>query len=244
MIEVVLFPKSWDKCAPLVEVNEVRIFSGKFELRNGEPQIIAEAVYDNATAVAAAPNMAYHHHDAVPVWAQDDAFESTPAYDEPPPRRYDQAPPDYNELGEVALPSYVTPIPPQEMVLPATEGAAAVPALPAEAPLMTLTTPNTHGDTVTPWMKELDQQAEWWIMVYMPRTGSDDKDRRLLRKLHLTLTSFPGKDRFTIVVEANSKGKRQFMNFAHHHTHYCDELIRQLVAIVGKDNIEPFERPR
>jgi hypothetical protein len=152
-------------------------------------------------------------------------------------------------MGEVAMPAYVTPAPVQDVVMPATQGAAAIPALPAEPPLVTLPTPQVETVTLTengatPWMKELDTKADWWVMVYLPRSGSDDKDRRLFRKVHWTLTSYPsGKDRFTIVLEQDGK-KPMEMQFPNHRTHYCDALIKELVALVGEKNVEIFARPR
>jgi hypothetical protein len=92
-------------------------------------------------------------------------------------------------------------------------------------------------------VKEQDEQADWWLMVYLPRSDSYDKDRRLFRKVHWTLTSYPGKDRFTIMVE-QVNGQYKEMNFPNHHTHHCDSLLKELIALIGEKNVEISERPR
>jgi DNA polymerase-3 subunit alpha len=245
-IEAVFFPKTWDKFSSLIETNVVRIFSGKYDSRRGDPQIIVEAVHTNTTALTSV-EITQSHHNTMPVWAM--MAPNTPDYDEPPPRRYDDADvPDYDDMGEVAAPAYVTPAPKHEDVIPATEGAAFAPALPAEPPLVTLPTPKVqtateNGGSATPWVKEQDEQADWWLMVYLPRSDSYDKDRRLFRKVHWTLTSYPGKDRFTIMVE-QVNGQYKEMNFPNHHTHHCDSLLKELIALIGDKNVEIFERPR
>ncbi len=247
VIEAVFFPKMWDKFGVLIEPSNVRIFSGKFDMKRGDPQIIVEGVFTNATALTSSDAYSMNNQNVMPAWAEDVAHNNGTSFDEPPPRHYDDHDmPDYDDMGEVSVPAYVTPAPVQEVVIPATQGAAAMPALPAEPPLVTLTTPQVetmrHNGT-TPWMKELDQQADWWLMVYLPRSDSDDKDRRVFRKVHWTLSSYPGKDRFTIVLEQQNPKKPLEMHFPHHRTHYCEALVKELIALVGEQNVEIFERP-
>jgi hypothetical protein len=78
-------------------------------------------------------------------------------------------------------------------------------------------------------------------MVYYQRSGDDEKDRRRIRKLHGILTSYPGPDRFTIVVEGRKQSLT--MEFPNHTTAFCEDLVRDLMSTVGEDNIRVFERP-
>ncbi|MFN8373131.1 MAG: hypothetical protein U0694_09690 [Anaerolineae bacterium] len=248
VIEAVFFPKTWDKFGASIEVNNVRILSGKFDARRGDPQIIVDGIASSTTALASSEAYEPAQQSSVPEWARE--ASATAAFDEPPPRSYDDADvPDYDDMGEVPLPAYAAPAPVAEMVMPATQGAAMAPALPADPPLVTVPAPavdvvTLEGEGATPWMKELDQQADWWLMVYLPRSGSDDKDRRLFRKVHWTLTSYPGgKDRFTIVLEEKGRKSPKEMQFPNHHTHYCDALLQELKALVGDDNVVIYKRP-
>jgi hypothetical protein len=114
-------------------------------------------------------------------------------------------------------------------IVPATEGAAAVPVPMVES----------QGFE----MFELDgdpAQATAWIYVYMQRSGDDAKDRRRLRMLHNILTEYPGNDRFSIIIEG--RGQPLKMEFPNHTTNHCDSLLLRLHKLVGEENIEIFNR--
>jgi DNA polymerase-3 subunit alpha len=80
------------------------------------------------------------------------------------------------------------------------------------------------------------------MMIYFQRSEDAEKDRRRLRRLHGILTAYPGKDRFSIVLE---DAKQSFkMEFPNDTTAYCDDLVSDLLTIVGDaQNIELFDRP-
>jgi hypothetical protein len=81
-----------------------------------------------------------------------------------------------------------------------------------------------------------------WLMIYFKRTDEPDKDRRRLTRLHGILTSYPGDDRFTIVVEDRKQSYK--MEFPNHTTSDCEELRRDLLSVVGEGNIEVFDAPQ
>ncbi|MCI0352238.1 MAG: hypothetical protein L0Z53_22700, partial [Acidobacteriales bacterium] len=169
--------------------------------------------------------------------------------DAPPPWLDDEPPLYDEETGELPK-SEPAPEPAAvQAVAPATQGAAAVPTPVVEPQVVAEPVPN--GETTWNGSDEIvivddlhpapETQAERWLMVYYQRSGDDEKDRRRIRKLHGILTSYPGSDRFTIVVEGRKQSLT--MEFPNHTTAYCDDLIHDLLTTVGEENIRIFERP-
>lgn len=73
-----------------------------------------------------------------------------------------------------------------------------------------------------------------WIKIYFPRSEDSSIDRRRLRRLHGILISYPGTDRFTIVLDVS--GKSIALEFPNYTTGYCDDLTRDLLDIVENEN--------
>jgi len=141
------------------------------------------------------------------------------------------------------------------VVAPATQGAAAVrtptlepqvatmPYSQHEPDWMNAESPDITGlDDLPPLDDEIKAAPERWMMIYFQRSDDAEKDRRRLRRLHGILTAYPGKDRFSIVLE---DAKQSFkMEFPNDTTAYCDDLVNDLLTIVGNArNIEVFDRP-
>jgi hypothetical protein len=80
------------------------------------------------------------------------------------------------------------------------------------------------------------------IVVRLPQSGDPLRDRRQLRRIHGIFTSYPGNDRFAVVVANN--GSQFTAEFPDDTTCYCDELIKRLAASVGYGNIEGHEHLR
>jgi hypothetical protein len=212
--------------------------TGKADSRNRDPQIICETVNQDLSFVTKAPI--------------EDSMTSEPAWlqDAPPPWLDEEDSPLYDEeTGE--LPKSVSVPEPEAVpaIAPATQGAAAVPIPVVEPQVVADPVPNGeatwYGDDTITLTDEFDAApgaaAERWLMVYYQRSGDDEKDRRRIRKLHGILTSYPGSDRFTIVIEGRKQSLT--MEFPNHTTAYCDDLIRDLMTTVGEENIRIFERP-
>jgi hypothetical protein len=229
-MDVVLFPRTWDKYQDRVQEGAIIMVVGKADARNRAPQIICESVTQDLNIVTRAP-VEETVHSEPPLWLNDDAVpwsEEEAYFDE--------------ETGEIPRPE--RPPEPQvaPVVAPATQGAAAVPTPVVE--------PAANGESsgiIEAAIPEVDEwpeaaaPAQRWLMVYYQRSGDDEKDRRRIRKLHGILTSYPGRDRFTIVVEGRKQSLT--MEFPNHTTAFCDDLIRDLMSTVGEDNIRVFERP-
>ncbi|MBI5670043.1 MAG: DNA polymerase III subunit alpha [Chloroflexi bacterium] len=233
-IEVVLFPRTWDKFHEQVAEGNVLVVTGKVDTGRGDAQIVCDEIRQNPDVVvpdetaytAVLPPMPY----------------MPPPLDEPPPwaleEQYDE------ETGELPQPQHI-PEPEPAVVAPATQGALAAPVPTLEpqfAPQPAAPEPDWETD-MPDFLLEPESQlpAQRWVMVYFQRSGDPEKDRRKLRRLHGILTKYPGQDRFSVVVEG--KGQSFTMEFPNHTTAYCDDLLADLYSIVGDQNVEVFERP-
>jgi DNA polymerase-3 subunit alpha len=243
-IDVVLFPRTYDKFQAHLVQGNVRIFTGKIDASRGDVQIICESVFENMnfTAPEAEPDM-------------------------PPPPYYagwsaepDMPPPFDDELGDLPPPPEPPPYVPAYAVAPATSGALAAPIPVVEPPPLPPTNGhngnghNGHHDGngyaaqddlpefVIDDEVEKAPEAQRWLMIYFKRSDDAERDRRKLLRLHGILTSYPGKDRFTIVLEDNKQSYS--MEFPNHTTGYCEDLKKDVLSIVGEANLEVFDAPQ
>jgi DNA polymerase III subunit alpha len=253
---------------PPLEVGEVVVVGGKFDAQRDPAQLIGENITQNFNVMMAAGDSTYANgHDNLPWMLDEPPAMPTNGHsngyhapsNEPPPWAVDA---DYydEETGEVLQPA---PEPEMELakaVAPATQGAVGYLVPSVEPQLAPQSAPQSAPQTapssdVPPWDEDSTSAHEFdpfefeaaapqqrWVMVYFPRSGDDDVDRRRLRKLHGLFISYPGQDRFSIVIEG--KKKSETLEFPNHTTGVCDALIRDLIAVVGEPrNVEVYTRP-
>ncbi len=228
-LEVVLFPRTYDKFHDLVEVGSVVIVVGKFDTGRGDPQIVADSVRQDLTSTVPDEPTLLPTHDEPPEWA----------VEQPPDEAAEDAP-----LAPVESPALVG------AAAPITQGAVALPVPAVEPPAADGAAHEEAGDEPA-WTQG---GADDWlppdappptlpprrVMVYFRRSDDADKDRRKLRKLHGLLKSYPGKDRFTIVIEDDRHAYN--LEFPNDTTAHCAELERDLVSLVGEGNVRVFDR--
>ncbi len=236
-IDVVLFPRSWQKFGELIIEGNVIMVGGELDTSRGDPQVKAETVTQNFNLMIPTDDVSLpSRSNEPPSWAVDDESDNDLDMPVPPPE----------------------PVMEEEPVLvvaPSTQGAAAVRTPTVEqqvAPThyaqqnsdwMSAESPDTSDlDDMPPLDGEVKPAPERWMMIYFQRSEDAEKDRRRLRRLHGILTAYPGKDRFSIVLE---DAKQSFkMEFPNDTTAYCDDLVSDLLTIVGDaHNIELFDRP-
>ncbi len=70
------------------------------------------------------------------------------------------------------------------------------------------------------------------IILTLRRSHSLEADRKRLAELVDLLETYPGEDRFEIVIEANGKQRYQ-LGFPNHHTRVCRDLLAELTARLG-----------
>lgn len=222
-IEVVLFPRTWQKCQDIVNEGSIVKVTGKFDTSRNDPQIIAEEVSQDFTVVLPENGFISNGHDnEPPPWMYSD--QDTASSDQFDPSYFDDAP----------MPPQPAPIsqePVYAEAAPATNGTTAV-STPVGEIMFPLPGAVEAGDS---------DRARHWVYVYMQRSGDDAQDRRRLKRIHNCMTAFYGDDRFSIIIEGKEQSFK--LEFPHHTTYYCEGLQEKLAKIVGEGNVEVIERP-
>jgi hypothetical protein len=74
------------------------------------------------------------------------------------------------------------------------------------------------------------------LIVTIQRSDDHATDVAKLRLLHELLTEFEGRNPFKFhLIGGNNKGTSLELDFPNDRTHYCPELTRELVAMLGPD---------
>jgi DNA polymerase-3 subunit alpha len=240
-IDAVLFPRTWAKFEDIMREGAVVLVMGKLDTSRGDPQIIVETVtqnferYVSASGSAPMPEIRRDWADALsepepvgalaaePAMASSNGYanghsngngrgySSAPAMEPPPPfepTRVTQPmeePPSFDE----APPAWMQDEPVRE-------------SRPAPAPTMT----DPFGDE-----EAKPQRPPKRILIEFIRTDEPDKDRRRLQRVHRTMTSYPGIDRFSI--ELRGKDGAYILDFPNDTTDCCDRLYDALKKIEG-----------
>ncbi len=247
-IDVVIFPRTWQKCQDLVSEGEIIRVKGRFDTSRGDPQIIAEEVSQNFTVTMAEMNggdeeLYGYASDApppdMPLWADGD--------EEPlPPEAYGVFPDSvYESNGHTAAP---VPEPPAAMESTEEPEVEAATSQPEPEPQ---TIGNGHMDVPVDDVpahlrimmnggEDNGHSAHRWIYIFFQRSGDDERDQRRLQRIYNLLVNFPGEDRFTIVTE--SAGQSVQLDFQTT-TGVCEDLIKSLEKIVGDQNIQVYDQP-
>lgn len=232
-LEVVLFPRTWENNKAIVRANENRVVlvKGKTDVRRGDVQIIGDVVTtefpvfdrqgEQQVAMATA---SYEQAPDVPLTIDmsDNPFDDDmPPYDEPNGNGYHPQPTGYD-----------------------------------------MQPPRTHHDDVQSDTETYESDIDWeyeaahnphlhdanespdnqkWIMVYYQPDEDGEKNLRRIKRIQRAFIEQHGNDRFSIVVQ--EKPQAYQIDFPNQRTNYCDELMHTLEMIVGKDNIEIFDKP-
>ena len=79
------------------------------------------------------------------------------------------------------------------------------------------------------------------LTVILRSSNEKERDVRRLKRVHGTLVSFPGRDRFSLLVFEG--GRRFLLEFPNESTGICSELIRKLIELAGEGNVtvEPIK---
>lgn len=245
-IEVVLFPRIWNQVMALVESEEITAFeegevikvTGKFDTSRGDPQVICEKVSQNFVYMAPEEDVSTIDVEE-PAWATDEWEPFAPPDDvddfQPPngiPNEVlDEEMEENGKLAPVPIPEpeYVDAFVPVSEDTMTSLGLAGEPSLVSEESNGSYTPPDFLREHHT-------SNANRWLRILFPRSEDETTDRRRLRRLHGILISYPGTDRFTITIEAGDESVD--LEFPHHTTGYCNDLVRDLLDIVEtEDNI-------
>ena len=89
--------------------------------------------------------------------------------------------------------------------------------------------------------REDEDKSPRMLTVILRSTNNKDRDVRRLRRIHGMMRSYPGQDRFALLVFET--GRRFLLEFPNETTSICSELIRKLIDLVGEGNVtvEPIK---
>jgi len=205
-IEAVLFPRTWRQYEDLMNEGAVVFLSGKLDVSRGDPQIICEHVTQSFDTIVA-DGLTSMMEETLPVWMEETVPPGDNGHDDG--RRNGNG--NGNGNGHYAPGAQYT-------------AASVEPPSLDEVPLAWMTDDTVLYDE-PPAEEEKTSEARW-LRIRFVRSDNADRDRRRLKTLYNTLTSYPGRDRFTIFLQA-TEGIYEF-EFPNAFTGYCRELEQTL----------------
>ncbi len=248
-IDLVIFPRTWQKYGELVRFDEIIYVKGKADSNGGDTKVLVDQVATSITqieAVSESPQPVPEptiEASSRPARQTPEAPESGPALEAPPPFE--------GENPEQAEPEYVSPAPPpREEEQTGTPPRPEKPAQPErERDLQEEEAPDTP-EHPTPSQQEeasqpaaespgsinLDEDATYLITVILKNRGDTMRDKLRLRQVYGTLISYPGKDRFAFQIIENDQ--THLLEFPNASTKISKPLINQLRDMLGRENVQ------
>jgi DNA polymerase-3 subunit alpha len=245
-VELVIFPKTWEKYHDLLKMDMVLCAEGKLDAQSGDPKVLvdklSEVQPDEFNEDAPKSNSTPVQVNTARMKERKD-IEDTPP-EEPPP-------PDWDEPPLQTSTQVVPPLPEptaieEEPPAPAREKLAAVLekiAETAEEPLVDAHAMIAVVQAAPPLMEALpplitppgEEPSQRMLKVELRSSGNKDQDKRRLQRLLGFLHSCPGQDHFALLLVEN--GHRYMLDFPNDTTGICEELLRRLGDIVGAHNV-------
>jgi DNA polymerase-3 subunit alpha len=250
-IELVLFPKVWEKMGALVKMESVILVEGRVDAENSEPKVLVDVV----TPLSEADLQSYSDSNKDPdepepgtgaSWQTDidtaRFIQYNDGYEEPPlsPEETSWQPAPSHSITETRSVS-------EESFTTGTRHAETSGTARAVSPPVVETTPSKP--VVEEFIKppvimaplpsflHLGEKSEVRLVtVTIKSSGEKERDMRRIRRVHGVINSFPGRDRFCFLVYEH--GYRHLLDFPNNTTNASGELINQLCELVGKENIQ------
>lgn len=263
VIELVIFPRTWQQYREICEEGNIVIIEGKADAENTPPKILVDSIKTDFNIVSSADEK------LEPRAVQPARVKKTPAQPqrqiaEPAPQPYPvktapTPPPPAND----DLPRMPDPFPDdwEEIVYEADFYE------PADVDLRGLTedisqeeddekreqaetAPDTESQ-VQPSAKtmeelrsimpsllpkeelESNQRPPRLITVAIKPNGSLERDKRRLKNIHGVLISFPGRDRFSLQIFEGERG--HLIDFPNYTTRICPEMLARLKKVLGNE---------
>lgn len=245
IIDLVIFPKIWDRFASIFRMEEVLLVEGQVDTSRSEPKLLVNHIR------VLQPQSDQKNADD----SRDDIADLQAVYNEPPdvetdvdiplspigvsdellpngyPNRFSQ-PPDVKSKSKTT--SFVS----QPVAVNETKNISEV-VLEQGNQLE-----DAAGDSLPQAQHpgffaaaepDASEGVHRILVVRLKSSGSKSRDIRKIRQVYGVLTSIPGNDRFAFICQENGDSVR--MDFPNDRTHICESLTRELDGIVGKMNI-------
>ncbi len=215
-MEIVIWPSVWDETRELWQAGRILLLRGRIDASRGDPKLLCEEAttsFDVLTPVDS--------RGSPPPAAPEPEYEPPP----PPPTEYapPPAPPPPDTYEPPAPPTGVAE-PSEPYTPPAKTAEQGAPQQAPRAPRR-----QTRGEAKGP-------RKVW---VTFARSGDEKRDIRRMRQIHNVLISYPGEDRFAMVIV--DQEKQVVIDFPNATTGYCPALHAQLVEKLGEEGIQVTE---
>jgi DNA polymerase-3 subunit alpha len=258
-VELVIFPKVWEKNGALVQMETVILAEGKVDAEKGDPKILVDVIKPVRESdiqpvevlTASDPTVESPEIDpqTVGTWQGDIEtnfyVEQENGYEEPPPSPEEM---DWH-LAPPQKPARDLPATTQAEAETVTGSATKLeePASIAHNAILPepLIEPAPPADFIKPPVifppsgfntRPGEKNQVHLVTVTLKSSGARDRDVRRIKMVHGLLNSFPGRDRFCFMVYEN--GYRHLLDFPNDTTSASTELLSQLSELVGRDNIQ------
>jgi len=249
-IELVLFPRTWEKYETSLEVGGIILAEGKVDAQSTPPKILVDKIRTNIELTVSADEKS-----SQPVKPAADSPRPVSRVQKPAPTRrvsepsatYKKSspssggtgggsenvppPPEAFPPGWEETSSSLAPLPPSfSAPLPPSSSAP----LPLSSPVGHSLSPASPRPASPSPNLDADHPPQMITAILHP---SDDpiRDQRRIRRLHGTFISYPGRDHFTLHIFENGRG--HLIEFPNDTTHLCAELLDKLKGMVGEENI-------
>ncbi|HPA34068.1 MAG TPA: DNA polymerase III subunit alpha [Anaerolineaceae bacterium] len=247
-VELVLFPKTWEKYHHLLTVHAVIAVEGKVDSEGSEPKVLVDSIrlVDLEDAPPDVPLDAGAPLDDLP-WDEDGP--------PPPPDDWESMPPAPLDE-EYIPPSPASPEPPPQaqpkpQAEPKSPGRQTYarqqpesPARKAAEPPPAPASPVPGGVqyiSVPPVTNGKPAKPPQMVTVVVRATGQKSRDVLRLRHLYGLLVSSPGQDRFALMLHEN--GHNYLMEFPNVTTGVNNDLLKALGDLVGRENVRVESLP-
>jgi uncharacterized protein YdeI (BOF family) len=252
-IELVIFPRAWEKCSKSIRVDEVLLVEGKVDNDGATPKILVDQLECVSPEEAGSmPDLTAESTGVVPAKDPQPSVKkpavvlpgaSSPENGDWNTDFEDPFPPDMDmELSPLDLENEsllwqngegVGQDVPQTTEAFTDSGVAESAVLyPAGEAIATPVLPKIPT-TLTPISAPEGPQDRQRLTIFIRASGNRDRDLRKMKNLQGTLLSFPGKDYFAFQIFEEGKGF--LIEFPNYTTKVCGELLDRLGNIIGPD---------
>jgi len=269
IIELVVFPRTWEKFQFALEVGGVILAEGKVDAQSSPPKVLVDNIRTEINLTGPAQNGAGNAASQMVLQPQRSAPVRKPAaparpvsdVDDDPP----EAPPDWENYqpGEASFAIYDLVMHAPD--LPEDESSAVSDPLSVNEPTpvvgrssilnqqSSINNPQASIDTVPPvilpapklpmanlLVRLEDDHPPQMLTVILRPSGDSQRDIRRISRLHGTFISYPGRDRFAFQIFEEGRG--HLIEFPNDTTHLCPELLITIKDAVGEENlrVEPI----
>ncbi len=260
-VELVVFQRLWEKVSQEVELNQIVVIEGRVDANRGEAKLLVDSINHDlagaARSTGARPDRALEPHPRLRsgnsnpgaavssireepannayVAGDGAANETASSVTEESSGAHEPASPDGNgeDLAGENRGDSGKPFEPQREVPSVPPTIAEPPPAPVLGASPEETTPAQEllADYVTLWQGPEPSL----VTILLHSSGDRQRDIRRMRRIHALLASFPGGDRFAFTVYEDAG--RYDLAFPNSSTRYTPELHRQLLRLVGDQNV-------